>query len=349
MLEIVKAEILKSIESKNWELAHRRALEEKEKLKQEEVFLVKIAELFLANGLWKYSLDLFSLVENESQLGWNPNYRKAMIYNLGIVKAHEILPSVSRYQIAKKALGLSKIEMFENKRFLFVSGMPRSGTTAFGDLLNIVDDMKLFIELGNEFMPFSPYDFSNSVLPTLVQWSGQERNASILEKTDYKVIGDKRPYFFMNLPHFLTNFESQEFKVFHIVRNIFEVAYSYQMRANNSSDKLWDASKGVTQCMHEINLMMQYFTSAEFLPYKNKVSFVDYSQVLSDREYFLNLMESENVAVVNSNSSEMNGFFQKSKNRKNKVIPEEFKEHVKSLVDRKALDTFEELIGFSIH
>ena len=191
MLDIVKAEILKNIDSENWEIAHSLVLDAKDEMKNEVAFLVNIAELFLENGLWEFSFNIFLLIENKGQLDWNPNYRKAMIYQLGISKAHEKLKCVSRYEIAKKALGVSQIELFENKRFMFVSGMPRTGTTAFGDLLNIVDDMKLFVELGNEFMPFSPNDFSNSVLPTLVQWSGQEKNTRILEVSDYKVIGDK--------------------------------------------------------------------------------------------------------------------------------------------------------------
>lgn len=349
MLEIVKAEILKNIDSENWETAHSLVLDAKDELKNEEAFLVNIAELFLENGLWEFSFNIFLLIENKGQLDWNPNYRKAMIYQLGISKAHEKLKCVSRYEIAKKALGVSQIELFENKRFLFVSGMPRSGTTAFGDLLNIVDDMKLFVELGNEFMPFSPNDFSNSVLPTLVQWSGQEKNTRILEVSDYKVIGDKRPYFFMNLPHFFENFKSLDFKVLHIVRNIFEVAYSYQMRANNSEDKLWGASKGVSQCMHEINLMLRYFTSSEFIPFRNKIRFVDYSRVLSNREYFLQLIHQENLGSFDSKGNELNDFFQSSLGRKEKSIPKDFKFIVDELIDHKALKEFEDLIGFSVH
>lgn len=349
MLDIVKAEILKNIDSENWEIAHSLVLDAKDEMKNEVAFLVNIAELFLENGLWEFSFNIFLSVENKGHLDWNPNYRKAMIYWLGIAEAHEKLHNVSRYEIAMKALSLSEVEAFENKRFLFVSGMPRSGTTAFGDLLNIVDDMKLFVELGNEFMPFSPNDFSNSVLPTLVTWSGQEKNSVILKKKDFKVVGDKRPYFFMNLPHFFVNFESLDYKVLHIVRNVYEVAYSYQMRANNSEDQLWGANKGVSQCMHEINLMLEYFTSAEFLPYNNKVKFVDYSRVLSDQEYFFDLMKNENIGISDSNSAELDSFFQKSTVRRERSIPEGFKTTVNELINHQVLNEFENLIGFSIH
>jgi hypothetical protein len=117
-------------------------------------------------------------------------------------------------------------------RFLFVSGVARSGTTAMGRLLGSHPHVALYTEL---FLP--QYGYVPAMLATenirLLAEKGliglNQGNASVLGKSEQcGVVGDKRPGFLLSAELTLPNFAGQRLKVVHIVRNVYDVAASHQ-------------------------------------------------------------------------------------------------------------------------
>jgi Sulfotransferase family len=142
------------------------------------------------------------------------------------------------------------------KSYLIVTGVARSGTTAMADLLNAHPHICLGIErfkfqylrrnnyatelfTRERFFDFRPED--TNLLPDLrPHWKGTYD--AIEEKWDTAlVIGDKVPDLFPVLPDFLM--ANPDYRYICILRNLKDVALSWQARADRPRDS-WPVGKG---------------------------------------------------------------------------------------------------------
>jgi hypothetical protein len=162
-------------------------------------------------------------------------------------------------------------------RFLFVSGVARSGTTALGRLLGSHEDVAMYTEL---YLPRYGY-VPEMLAPENVYMLAEkgllglnERNALVLGKSaQCGVVGDKRPGFLVSAELSLANFARHQMKVVHLVRNIYDVAASYQRKFEAG---MWN--KDFCTAVDESNLSNRLVLSFLTGEYRNSFVIVDYDR-----------------------------------------------------------------------
>ncbi|MEJ8572065.1 sulfotransferase [Microbaculum marinum] len=178
--------------------------------------------------------------------------------------------------------------------FVFVSGAPRSGTTALGRLLNSHPDIGMFTEFYSERFGYSPEMFSpayiaelyaRGLLPTL----NKHKNESVLaEMGGFRIVGDKRPNFMYSAQLTLKRFAGHRVSIVHIVRDPYAVAHSYLQRAR---DNTWSESRDHKVAADEINkntLLALALLESERDP-QHQVLIVDYDELWQSRETIVGL------------------------------------------------------------
>lgn len=167
------------------------------------------------------------------------------------LRFHEGAPPTPMDGLAKNAsAGSSQF------RYLFISGLPRSGTTALMELLNLSADVALYDEL---YGPWSGYGPTSFRLPNVFfamarrPWRERQMHQSVLEKSKVAgAVGEKSPLFVASAEKTLARFPPSTVKVVHIFRPILDVAASYQRRADDASDQ-WRADRGMQVAIDEMN------------------------------------------------------------------------------------------------
>ena len=131
--------------------------------------------------------------------------------------------------------------------YLFVCGCPRSGTTALWELLKEHEQIALgleryvlFMENGTSLSPelFEPsrfYDLRHD--DTFLADLRAQPTAAALQSARW--VGDKIPNLYRDFGGLERNFAGREVRVIVIVRNIIDVAASYQRRAADAGDVTW--------------------------------------------------------------------------------------------------------------
>lgn len=165
------------------------------------------AELFLADlttrrGRWTEAVECYERIAARSvdlaaQIKRKPEYRQSVLNAYGILEGSRRLDFATH--IPKY---VSAATSTRERTFVFVSGMPRAGTTALGHLLNIRTDIALFTELHNPYLAYAPSSFAPEIiaakrrrLPTVASEKLEARAEAAA------MIGDKRPLFHYGLPH----------------------------------------------------------------------------------------------------------------------------------------------------
>ena len=163
-------------------------------------------------------------------------------------------------------------------RFLFVSGVPRSGTTAMGNLLGLHRNVAMYIELYPPGYGYRPEMFlyqnvltlSNAAILRL-----SAKNASVLNKSAAcKIVGDKRPNFLYSAELTLPNFATSQLKVVHVVRNIYDIATSYQKGHEAGVNWMQDFRAAVGAANYNNRVALSLLTG----PYKDVFVMVDYDR-----------------------------------------------------------------------
>ncbi|MEM5518905.1 sulfotransferase [Henriciella sp. AS95] len=140
--------------------------------------------------------------------------------------------------------------------YVFVSGAPRSGTTALGKLLSLHPKISMFIELYSSRFGYRPGMFDPKEIKRFHEMGvlkslDQHRNPAVFDAmTDDAIVGDKRPNFMDSAALTLNHFKNQKLFVVHVVRDPFEVAHSYIERARNGT---WPADRDHTVAVKELN------------------------------------------------------------------------------------------------
>ena len=171
------------------------------------------------------------------------------------------------------------------QRYLFVVGCPRSGTTAMWRLLT--GDPR--VVLGNErygnrwsaeeLTPdlyrkdrFSRIEEGDTFYDDLAAF--HERYELMLDRYENAVfVGDKIPMLFTRLDTIGTNFPGA--KVILLLRNIFDVAASYERRARDTNDTTWSDDLRTSAAIERWNQSIQV---AREHPASLDVQVVDYER-----------------------------------------------------------------------
>lgn len=167
--------------------------------------------------------------------------------------------------------------------FLFVCGVPRSGTTALAALLNSHPDIFLGIEryknLGND--QFGPDLFTadryfdarlgdtNNVVS--IDAAARVKFAQALW------VGDKVPRYYARYGTLLNAFPDS--RILYIVRNLHDVAESWNKRARNPRDR-WPAQNDYLRAVEEWNLSLQR-TIRIIAKFPKRITVVNYDELFS--------------------------------------------------------------------
>jgi len=153
------------------------------------------------------------------------------------------------------------------KKFLFISGCDRSGTTALVNLLNSHPKLSIGMErykglIKNEDVldTLNPKRFETENFfnikdeETNIQW--KKFYDELKSKYDTSLyVGDKVPRYFQVYSHFKRAFP--EAKHIAMIRSPHEVANSWKVRANNSKDIFWSKNNDVKQSIKVWNKSLE--------------------------------------------------------------------------------------------
>lgn len=186
--------------------------------------------------------------------------------------------------------------MVDEKKYLFISGCDRSGTTAVVRLLNIHPDICLGMErykgLINSKDKLKTLNVSRFEKKNFFNIKDEETNIqwdyfySALDKKyiSSRYVGDKVPRYFQVYDHL--NLEFKMAKHIFLVRDPVEVASSWKVRAADSKDVNWISSNDVSRSIEVWNSSLK-------IAYKKmksgdlNIMFVSYSDLFSGNELTL--------------------------------------------------------------
>lgn len=202
---------------------------------------------------------------------------------------------------------------------LFICGCPRSGTSALQMIL--ASDKRIKIGMERYY-----YKASNNF--SLTRELFDEERFFKLQKgdtfwTDSKMLsylrsnfkesvyrGDKIPKLYCWINELFDTMPDA--KLIFIVRNIIEVASSYNKRAYNTSDHNWTNSKNYIQAVSDWNESLIAITSAKQAHYK--VHVIEFESFFSEKIYLNILYEFLNLNLTDEVSTKFNMMINKSKN-----------------------------------
>jgi len=177
---------------------------------------------------------------------------------------------------------------------LFVSGCPRSGTTALTRLLNLHPEIVVGLERykgrysqgfdlkpemfsAEGFFDFQPADTNYQPAKSAEASAFYERARQ--KFAEAKFVGEKYPQFYRFYGPLFNNFP--EAKIIFIVRNAVSVAQSWQRRSEDTSS--WPAKNDARRSVSYWNDALAY-TLAYSQIKKNTFTFVDFDQLFAAKE-----------------------------------------------------------------
>ena len=152
--------------------------------------------------------------------------------------------------------------MKPEKKYLFVCGCPRSGTTALWRLMithpEIVLGIERYVHLAFKRGSIKPDLFEKSKFFELR--AGETYYTDLVKYNSYYAaaeqrfeqaawVGDKIPPLDLDYAGIEANFENAH--ILCIVRNIIDVAGSYQTRAKDPNDDTWSAARDYRRAVHD--------------------------------------------------------------------------------------------------
>jgi hypothetical protein len=206
--------------------------------------------------------------------------------------------------IRKRLAALNNAVLNEgtSRTFLFVTGCPRSGTTAIGDLLNTHPGIVLGIERfilrafnnpgfslepslyeHDRFFEIRPKDTFYDDLEGF--YAGYREMRTKYHRSRY--IGDKLPNLYQSMERFQKVFPSNA-KIVIIFRNIFHVAASYIRRARNLDDHFWRRDQDLRVALSDWQEAMTFLEDERDNP---NVIPLCYEDFFTDIRYLHNLLD----------------------------------------------------------
>ncbi|WP_069301060.1 sulfotransferase domain-containing protein [Neptunicoccus sediminis] len=248
-----------------------------------------LAGLACRRGQWTTSVKEFEALigkfpSRKSEVMNSTTYRQAVLNSVGIIAGNRKLAPLSHAEFMKYDGNNTSPSSYELE-YVFVSGMPRAGTTALGHLLNMSPDIALFTEIHIPYLNYKPSSFSQEILEKRAVRLPAGAPPKIVKKlSQAKLIGDKRPLFHYMLPQTLQAMREHRVTVFQILRSVLNVAVSYQNRANSPEDQ-WDPLRNLNNAIDEFNVMhrfiLEWESQGEMQPH-HKIFYIDYSKVFTE-------------------------------------------------------------------
>jgi hypothetical protein len=168
----------------------------------------------------------------------------------------------------------------KGKEFLFITGTSRSGTTALADLLRADPRILMGRERFASLRKNQPADYNPSLFEKERMCHNLYKGDSHHQKLDeyyekafsifdaFQYVGDKDPNLFES--YNLLKDKFPDCKIIYICRNIIEVAFSFQMRANRTKcetlrlgkeiKNAWPIKRGWQQAIKEWNTSLAMTT-----------------------------------------------------------------------------------------
>ena len=222
------------------------------------------------------------------------------------------------------------------KNYLFAIGNARSGTTALGRVLNSSPEICLGIErystkdniLASSFEQEAFFDSGSENY--LVRPHFYEEIKDKFAKAKY--IGDKRPRFIQSWKNTWLNLPQA--KIVYIFRNIYDVACSYNTRANNASlgiDMSWSKTRDFSQAVDDWNEGLQEINNLRHFYEVYLVKYEDFFVLPSKMIHLFNYLkiDTENQNIKRS----INEIYQTALKLKNK-------ERTLSNLEKKYIDSY---------
>lgn len=314
-----------------------------------------LAKLETRQGKWGSSVKSFeqmaaSFPRRAAEVLGTTSYRQSVLNHSGIIEGNQTLDLLTH-------AGFQNREDLDNaeahpKEYIFVSGMPRAGTTALGHMLNAVPEVALFTEIHIPYLAYSEACFHPDFLTYRAERLPPAAPGNLIERSKTaKYIGDKRPLMHYMLPQTLEVLKNRNVYVLHILRSVLLVANSYQTRASNPQDE-WDPLRGLNNVIDELNVTHQWIVDQAELSLRPQhvLKFVDYSKMFTDCDYALGILETVGIETDEKIRSKVQGFIEQSSNiiKNQRTIPEDVVETVKARLDLDLAKQVEQITGISI-
>ena len=183
---------------------------------------------------------------------------------------------------------------------LFVSGCPRSGTSALGRLLRLCPEIALYHERFGPHLGYSQRQFEGN--NAIVGVDSQFRMHDWWMETwkcsaSARYVGDKMPLFTSSWHITRHNYSPKNIRIIHIVRSAEDVAASYVQRCRRTIADEKNGARGWARERNELaaafelnttNRLVQAILDSE---YSNAVLLVQYDRLFSDEAYALQLFQ----------------------------------------------------------
>lgn len=253
-----------------------------------EMFLAKLA---CRQGRWAESVQMFEAIVNRGDVTRSTVYRQAVLNAEGILAGNRRLAQLTHADFMQPQLDCLK-PVNPGSAFVFVSGMPRAGTTALGHALNRSSGVAIFTEIHIPYLAYDARSFDRRLLDVRMERLPQSAPSSILNRLpDALFLGDKRPLFHYMLPQTLEAMRGHQVSVFHILRPVALVAASYHARAMNPKDE-WDPLRNLHNAIDELNVMHRFILDWHAqgeMASGHRLFYVDNTKVFKDLGYLLGL------------------------------------------------------------
>lgn len=217
---------------------------------------------------------------------------------------------------------------------LFICGCPRSGTTALAKLLNTDNRIALGIEryhykvLGSEFK-LDYHHFEKQRFFLLKEYDTFWNNLLHLNHLENKFNnciyrGDKIPRLYERLPFLYT--QMPECKVLFIVRNIIDVAASYNVRSRDSNDR-WLKSRDFRAAVNDWNRSLH--SLAEAIQSGMDVHIIVYEDIFNCLDAFVGIYKFLSIDIYDEVLKYYNTYKSKynqiKQDKKDRLSPNEIK------------------------
>jgi hypothetical protein len=195
--------------------------------------------------------------------------------NLSEEDRHSLLP----------ILRLGETRPDPDRRYLFVSGVARSGTTALGRLVNLSGDVALFVERFAPHYGYHPLMFTPEHVFGDVRKNRRHGNSWADARQKFGTaafVGDKRPGFLQGWNVGRRNFLPGQIKVLHVVRDIRGIAWSYNKRieaAQSGEGAKWSESRDHERAVADFNLTNRILLAAVSEDRRRDDVVVDYDRI----------------------------------------------------------------------
>ena len=219
-----------------------------------------------------------------------------------------------------------KVDLIEQKQLLFVSGTPRSGTTALGELLNI---HKYICLLTERYAPnrYQPDMFSLRKITEGKNWlfhphKIKDRALLIDKYSGAKLVGDKRPLFNEAWKLTIEHVSPEHLHVVHITRNPLMVLSSYKARYLNERDD-WDRTlaQGALDWNENARFILRMLADPIWAPCFRHIF---YEEIFSSQQHIFDVWQWLKLDVTNIDRESLTKFIAKSKPHCNRnIIPDE--------------------------